>query len=347
MEAGFARDLAHKKEKREQAPALQRTVWLRLVGLARHNRLRFAKFGAVGACWTDSSKLGIERLRTAWVAGCLSGASCTEKAIEAVGGVRQDGPVLGECLARALEQKEHVGEHFTGGDANGFAATLVLMVGGGAHPSECFVGFSLGESQPGFGFAQVGSLFAGDRVALLLGALLAVGNELRQLVYVRLRAGDVTATGGADGTGPKRRVIPVLVDGGNRQSGGFFPSMQFQSSSGGKIGALIGFAFITCADDVAGVLDHFPGFGFLTALEIGVAEEVHGVSLVMGFSEVHLRGVSAGRVSGNIRGDGILPQAKADEDVRGHVYGVGGVRGDGGVTAGGFESLSREFGTID
>jgi len=147
-------------------------------------------------------------------------------------------------------------------------------------------------------------------------------------------------------TGPIGGVIPVLADRRNRQSGGFFPAMHSSAVRAAKLGAVIRFLFFGCADNVAGVLNHFTGFGFLAALEIGVAEEVHGMRLVVGFGGVHFRGVSAGSVGGNIRGDGILPQTEADEDVGRHVYGVGGVRRDGRIAAVGFEALGREFGAV-
>src|SRR5437667_11717054 len=95
-----------------------------------------------------------------------------------------------------------------------------------------------------------------------------------------------------------------------------------------------------------GVLDDFTGFGFLAALQVRITEEVHSMRLVVGFGEMHFRGMSARGVCGNIRSDGILPESEANKDMRRHVYGVGGVRCDGGVAAGGFETLSRKFGTI-
>jgi len=58
--------------------------------------------------------------------------------------------VFGDGFGRTLEFQEHVREHFAGGDADGFAATLVLMVGAGAQFCESFVGFSFGEGQPRF-----------------------------------------------------------------------------------------------------------------------------------------------------------------------------------------------------
>jgi len=70
------------------------------------------------------------------------------------------------------------------------------------------------------------------------------------------------------------------------------------------------------------------------------------VGLVVGFGEMHFRGMSAGSVCGNVGGDGILPETEAYENVRRHVQGVGGVRRDGGVAAGSVEALSSEFGAI-
>jgi len=128
---------------------------------------RFGEFRAVGARRTDSSKLDVKRLRATRVASCLRGARGAQKTVEAVRGILQDRFVFGEGIGGALEFQEHVAEHFTGGDADGFAAVFILMVGGGAQLLESFVRFSLGECQPGFGFAEVGGFFGGGSVALL------------------------------------------------------------------------------------------------------------------------------------------------------------------------------------
>src|SRR5229473_7122595 len=70
------------------------------------------------------------------------------------------------------------------------------------------------------------------------------------------------------------------------------------------------------------------------------------MGLVVGFRQMHFRGMSAGGVCSNVRGDGILPETEAYENMGRHVNGVSGVRGDGGVAAGSVEALSSEFGAI-
>ena len=97
---------------------------------------------------------------------------------------------------------------------------------------------------------------------------------------------------------------------------------------------------------MVGVFDDFARFGFLAALEVGVAQEVHGMGLIVRFRLVHFRGMRASGIGGNIRGDGILPQAEAHKDMRRHVQGVSGVRRDGRITAGSVKALGCEFGTI-
>src|SRR5260370_16700729 len=67
------------------------------------------------------------------------------------------------------------------------------------------------------------------------------------------------------------------------------------------------------------------------------------MSRILIFGEMHLRGMSAGSVCGNVRGDGILPQAKPHKDVRWHVQGVCRVRRDGCIAAGSFKTLGCEF----
>ena len=109
---------------------------------------------------------------------------------------------------------------------------------------------------------------------------------------------------------------------------------------------MFGLTFFACSHHMIGVLDHFARFGFLAALQIGVAQEVHGVGLIVRFGEVHFRGMRAGSVCGNVRSDRILPQAKAHEDMRRHVQGVGRIRGNGRVPAGSIEALRHEFRAI-
>ena len=70
------------------------------------------------------------------------------------------------------------------------------------------------------------------------------------------------------------------------------------------------------------------------------------MGLIVRFRLVHFRGVSAGGVCGNIRCDGILPQAETNKNMRRHMQGVGGVRCDRCIAAGSIEALRREFGAI-
>ncbi len=167
-----------------------------------------------------------------------------------------------------------------------------------------------------------------------------------KFLNVGFSAGYVTAAGGADGAGPIDSVQPAFTSRGNWQGGCFLPAVQFQSSTRGEIGAVLGFTLFACTNHVIRVLDDFAGFGFLATLKIGIPEEVHSVGLVVGFREMHFRSMSAGDVRGNVRGDGILPQAETHEDMRRHVQGVGRVRSDGRVAASSVEALGCEFGAI-
>ena len=83
------------------------------------------------------------------------GAHRAVKAVKTVGGKLQGSFVFGEGVGGSLEFHEHVGEHLARRDTDGFAAVFVLMVGGGAQLGEGFVGFSLGESEPRFGFGNI------------------------------------------------------------------------------------------------------------------------------------------------------------------------------------------------
>src|SRR6202521_2043023 len=56
--------------------------------------------------------------------------------------------------------------------------------------------------------------------------------------------------------------------------------------------------------------------------------------------------MSGGSNRGDIRSDGILPETETYEDVGRHVQGMGRVRCDGRIAAGGFEALGCEFGAI-
>ena len=90
---------------------------------------------------------------------------------------------------------------------------------------------------------------------------------------------------------------------------------------------------------MTGVLDDFARLGFLSVLQIRVAEEVHGVRLVMRFRHVHFGGVRSGIAGRYVGVDGILPEPQANENVRRHVQRVGRLRRNRGVAARGFQSL--------
>ena len=106
---------------------------------------------------------------------------------------------------------------------------------------------------------------------------------------------------------------------------------------------MLGFPCFVCSNHMISVLDDFARYGFLTALQVGIAEEIHGMRLIVRFGEVHFSGVRAGSVCGNIRSDGILPKSKAHKDMRRHVQGMGRIRRDGRVPAGSVEALGREL----
>src|SRR5258708_30079853 len=150
-----------------------------------------------------------------------------------------------------------------------------------------------------------------------------MGDELGKFLDVGFSAGYVTTAGGANGASPIDSVQPVFTSRGNWQGGCFLPAVQFDSSPRGEISAMFGSALFVCTDHMIGVLDDLACFGFLATLQVRITEEVHGMSLVVGFGEMHFRGMSAGGVRGNVRGDGILPQAETQEDMRRHVKGVG------------------------
>src|SRR5947207_3630054 len=171
----------------------------------------FVKLRPVGSCTADFGELGVKRLRVACVAGGLRGASGAKQTVEAVRRILQNDLVFGKGFGGTLEFEEHVREHFARGDANRFAAILVLTVSSGAQFLQCVIRFPLGKSQPCLSFAEVGGFFAGNAVTLFSRALLAFGNELRQFFDVSFRAGDISATGSADGSGPIDRVQPIFV----------------------------------------------------------------------------------------------------------------------------------------
>src|SRR5262249_58651207 len=93
----------------------------------------------------------------------------------------------------------------------------------------------------------------------------------------RFRASDVSLSGGADGPGPEGGVPPVAASRRDRQLGGFLPPLQFEGGSRREIGSLVGLAFLVRTNHMGGVLDHFARLGLLSALKIGVAQEVHRV----------------------------------------------------------------------
>jgi len=59
---------------------------------------------------------------------------------------------------------------------------------------------------------------------------------------------------------------------------------------------------------------------------------------------MHLRGMSAGGVAAMFDAMESCHKPRRTKNVRRHVQGVGGVRGDGGVAAGGFEALAANSG---
>jgi len=100
--------------------------------------------------------------------------------------------------------------------------------------------------------------------------------------------------------------------------------------------------FVGGADDVMLVHDDLLGFGLLAALQIGVIQEVHCVSLIVGFGLMGFGGARSSGLRRDVGGDGVLPHAEANENVRRHMDGMRRVGRDGGVTAGGGEALWRE-----
>src|SRR5438093_13526216 len=167
----------------------------------------FGELRPIGSWAADFGELGVKRLR---VAGGLRGASGAKQTVEAVRRILQNDLVFGKGLGGTLEFEEHVREHFARGDANGFAAILVLTVGSGAQFLKSFVRVPLREGQPGFGFAEVRGFFVRDTVALFARALLTAGNELRQLFDVSFRTGDITAALRADSTLTITHIPPYI-----------------------------------------------------------------------------------------------------------------------------------------
>jgi hypothetical protein len=132
-----------------------------------------------------------------------------------------------------------------------------------------------------------------NQASALTRALLALGDELGELLNGRFSGADVAGARSANGAGPERGVLPVLAQSGNGQSGGFFPAVQLEGGPRSKIGAIFGPILLARPHDMVGMLDDFACFGFLPALKVGVAQEVHRVRLIVRFGQVHFRGMSA------------------------------------------------------
>jgi len=81
--------------------------------------------------------------------------------------------------------------------------------------------------------------------------------------------------------------------GWNRQCGGFLPAVQLDGGPGSKIGAIFGPILLARPNDMVRVVDDFASFGFLATLKIRVAQEVHGVGLIVRFGKMQFRGMSA------------------------------------------------------
>src|SRR5207253_11147490 len=99
-------------------------------------------------------------------------------------------------------------------------------------------------------------------------AVLTVSYKLRQFFDIRVRAGYIAAAGRADRARPINGVQPIFASRRNRQCSRFLPAVQFQRSSRGEIGAMLGFTFFVCSNHMISVLDDFARYGFLTALQV-------------------------------------------------------------------------------
>ena len=301
---------------------------------------------AVGGRGAHGSELRIERLRSSGVAGGLSRASGTQQTIKAVGGELQRSFVFGQGVGGTPEFEEHVGKHLARRDADRLAAVPVLVIGSGAQFLESIVWLSSSEGQPSLRFAKIGRLLRGCAITFLARALLALGDELSELLQGRLRGRNVAAARSANGACPERGVIPILAILGDGKRCRFFPAVQLESGTRGKIIAVAILPLFGGPHDVSGVLNHFARFGFLAALKIGVAQEIHSVGLIVRFREVHFHGVRTGGIRRNVRRDGILPQAAPHKNVRRHVQGMGRIGSDRSVAPGGFEPLRGQLGAV-
>jgi len=84
----------------------------------------------------------------------------------------------------------------------------------------------------------------------------------------------------------------ILADPGGGQVGGLFPPLQFQRGACRKISAVFHLVFITRTHNVVSMINHLTRFAFLSALQIGIAQKIHGVRLVVRLHSVHFRGAS-------------------------------------------------------
>jgi hypothetical protein len=71
---------------------------------------------------------------------------------------------------------------------------------------------------------------------------------------------------------------------------GLFPPVQFQRRACRKISMVFGLVFSTRTYNVVSMINHLARFGFLSALQIGIAQKIHGVRLVVRLRRVHFRG---------------------------------------------------------
>src|SRR2546422_795007 len=126
------------------------------------------------------------------------GSHCPVKTVKTVRRILQGGFVFRKGVGGALEFEEHIGKHFARRDADRLAAVLVLMIGGGAQFLESFVWLSLSEGHPSLRFAKIGRLLRGCAITFLARTLLALGDELRELLQGGLRGRNVAAARSAN-----------------------------------------------------------------------------------------------------------------------------------------------------
>ncbi len=169
--------------------------------------------------------------------------------------------------------------------------------------------------------------------------------------------GDIAGTGGADGFGVMHegfgvaKSIPREPCGLEGERGGGLPIVTLQGIAGGRGGEGVGCGELIFVEHGEGVhfSEHFLRTGVVRLLEVGVDEVVRGVELIEGASAaVEPQGLGdAGFRGDRVGGDGIVPQAEAGEDVRGHVEGVRRIGRDDGVGTGGFQAEFGEGRIID